>query len=281
MRMPALRARSVRVLVLAAPLTLSLSACEWFSDFKRQPSLETWEPVCHDSKTEATMVCDTTVPSRPNPQNSVSVYGTARSGFETSYTPGPAEIDSMSNIPNPTPVSATSLANGHKYFQINCAVCHGDKGMGDGPATKYGMPGMILTSDRVKGYTDGYIFGMIRNGRGAMPPYNRIEEMDRWDIVNYIRSLQGKTAMTVPTGEIARPGVTGRWVPGYTVSAPTRGAPFVPPAQGSAKNYYKDGGAPPALDMRAPRVGAELPDSMSYKNGNIAGSTDNAGEGSH
>ena len=43
-----------------------------------------------------------------------------------------------------------------------------------------------------KGRTDGYIFGMIRNGRGLMPPYNRIEEMDRWDVVNYVRALQGK-----------------------------------------------------------------------------------------
>ncbi len=39
--------------------------------------------------------------------------------------------------------------------------------------------------------TDGYIWGMIRNGRGLMPTYNRIEELDRWDVVNYVRGLQG------------------------------------------------------------------------------------------
>lgn len=279
----AARARGVRVLMLAAPLTLSLSACEWFSDFKRQPSIWTWEPVCHDSKSEETMVCDTAVPSRGNPQYSVSIYGTARSGLETSYQSSPIVIDSMSNIPNPTPVSEVSLANGHKYYQINCAVCHGDKGIGDGLATKYGMVGVppLALGDAKDKRSDGYIFGIIRNGRGLMPPYNRIEEMDRWDVVNYIRALQGKTAMAASTGEIARPGVTGRWVPGYTVMAPTREAPFVPPAQGSAKNYYTNGGAPPALDMNASRVGAPLPDSTLYKNGNVAGTTDNAGEGSH
>ena len=31
---------------------------------------------------------------------------------------------------------------------------------------------------------------MIRNGRGTMPTYNRIEEMERWDVVNYVRGLQ-------------------------------------------------------------------------------------------
>ena len=47
-------------------------------------------------------------------------------------------------------------------------------------------------TDQAKARSDGYIWGMIRNGRGLMPPYNRIEEMDRWDVVNYLRGLQGK-----------------------------------------------------------------------------------------
>ena len=250
--------------VLLATVASSLTACEWFSDFKRQPSLSTWEPIHCDARLD---VCDSTIPSRPNPQGSVSVYGTARAEYETSYSPLPATIDSFANIPNPTPPTPASLANGRKYFQINCAVCHGEKGLGDGLATKYGMIGINLMTDLTKNRADGYIFGMIRNGRGAMPSYNRIEEMDRWDIVNYIRGLQGKLSVTVPTGPLAIPGVTGRWVPGYTQSAPTKMPPFVPPAQGSAKAYYPPGGGPPALDMNAPRVGPPLLDSMVYKNG--------------
>jgi len=262
------RPRQAGVMVVRAAVMVSLvwmvTACEWFSDFKRQPSLATWAPIHCDARLD---VCDTTIPSRPNPQNSVSVYGTVRAGYETSYNPLPGVIDSMSNIPNPTSPTAASLTNGRKYFQINCAVCHGEKGLGDGLATKYGMIGINLTTDLTKNRTDGYIFGMIRNGRGSMPPYNRIEEMDRWDVVNYVRGLQGKLTAAVPTGPLAVPGVTGRWVPSYTVSAPAKQAPFVPPSQGSAKIYYPPGGGPPALDMRAPRVGPPLLDSMIYKTG--------------
>ena len=47
-------------------------------------------------------------------------------------------------LPNPTPVSDSSLANGRRHYQINCAVCHGDRGVGDGPVTKYGMPGIAI-----------------------------------------------------------------------------------------------------------------------------------------
>lgn len=246
-----------------------MSACEWFSDFRRQPALQPWQPVRCDARRDA---CDLLIPSRGNPQYSVSIYGTARSGFETPYTPLPAVIESMSNIPNPTPITARSLANGRKYFDINCEVCHGERGMGDGPATKYGMIGINLTADLTKSRTDGYIFGMIRNGRGAMPTYNRIEEMDRWDVVNYVRALQGKANIPAGIGALAAPGVTGRWVPGPTVDAPTRQPPFVPPSQGSAKAWYPNGGGPPQLDLRAPRVGPPLPDSNLYRTGLPAGS---------
>lgn len=203
---------------LALLLPFALAGCEWFTDFKRQPSISTWEQVG-----------DSTNPSRGNPQMSVPTTGTAVAGFQVSYGAFPATIDSMSAIPNPTPVSDASLANGRKYFQINCSPCHGERAMGDGPATKFGMPGINLTSDITKARTDGYIFGMIRNGRGLMPPYNRIEEMDRWDVVNYLRALQGVNGHQVPVGPLAAPGVTGDKVPGPTRMGPTVPAPFSNP----------------------------------------------------
>ena len=52
-----------------------------------------------------------------------------------------------------------------------------------------------------------------------MPTANRIEEMERWDVVNYVRGLQGK--YTVATGPVGRPGETGDKLPGATRDAPT------------------------------------------------------------
>jgi mono/diheme cytochrome c family protein len=206
----------IRVLGLAAPLLLT--ACEWFTDFKRQPSIWTWE-----------VVKDTLTPSRGNPQMSVPINGTAVAGFQVSYGAFPATIDSMSTLRNPTAPTDSSIANGRKYFQINCAVCHGERAMGDGPATKFGFPGINLTLDMTKARSDGYIFGMIRNGRGLMPPYNRIEEMDRWDVVNYLRALQGVNGKTAVVGALAPPGVTGDKVPGPTRMGPNVPAPFFNP----------------------------------------------------
>ena len=203
---------------LALLLPLALTACEWFTDFKRQPSIWTWEAVK-----------DTTTPSRGNPQMSVPTNGTAIAGYQVSYGALPATIDSMSALSNPVGATDTSIANGRMYYQINCAVCHGDRGLGDGPATRFGMPGISIVTDMTRSRTDGYLFGMIRNGRGLMPSYNRIEEADRWDVVNYVRGLQGAGGRTVAVGPLAAPGVTGDKVPGPSEVGPTKPAPFYDP----------------------------------------------------
>src|SRR5437763_14682196 len=157
----------------------------------------------------------------------------------------PATMDSLGAIPNPTPVSAASLENGRKYFTINCAVCHGLTGQGDGPAVKYGMAGINLTQAMTQGRTDGYIFGMIRNGRGLMPTYNRIEEMDRWDVVNYVRALQGKVPnSTGGTTAYGFPGQNGATVPGPTRTAPTRPAPTWRASMAAAPNALPPAPAP-------------------------------------
>jgi mono/diheme cytochrome c family protein len=204
--------RRAAIVALALPL-IGLSGCEWFTDFKQQPKIDPWESPS-DS-----------VPPRAAPQYSVSINGTAVPAYAVSYQALPGTIDSMSPVPNPTPVSDSSLANGHRYYQVNCATCHGDNGSGNGPATKYGMPAINLLTDITKKRTDGYIYGMIRNGRGLMPTYNRIEEMDRWDVVNYVRGLQGMIGRQVAVGPLGLPGQGGYLVPGHTVIGPTRPAP--------------------------------------------------------
>jgi mono/diheme cytochrome c family protein len=115
-------------------------------------------------------------------------------------------------------------------YQINCTVCHGPLGAGDGNMTAFGFPPIPIGagSKAATQYTDGYIFGIIRNGRGLMSSYNRIEEPDRWDLINYLRAIQtgGAAASGPPLG---RPGQTGSHLPGATMTAPTRAAPHYKP----------------------------------------------------
>jgi mono/diheme cytochrome c family protein len=219
----------IRKLAPLAALPFVVGACDWFTDFKHQPRIEPWEPTSQ-------LDSDTTHAPRGNPQHAVPIHGTAVAGYQISYRPFPAVIDSFNPLPNPTPVSPASLENGRKLYTINCAVCHGLSGAGDGPATKYGMAAINIITATTQARTDGYIYGMIRNGRGLMPTYNRIEEAERWDVVNYLRALQGRTPNTTGgIGYYGYPGQNGPTVPGATLTAPTLPPPMWRPNMTAAR----------------------------------------------
>lgn len=221
--------RAARAVLLVA-LTVGAAGCEWFTDFKRQPHLTTWESFRPES-----------LGVRGSPQGSVPATGTHVPAYAVSYFPGPAQIDSMSSVANPTAVTDASLARGQQLYQINCAVCHGDRGDGTGLVTKYLFPGISIINEVAQGRTDGYLYGMIRNGRGLMPPYNRIEEASRWDVVNYVRALQGRVSgVAFQVGPVAMPGVNGDKVPGATRMGPTRWVPHVMPGEKVVGGWSQD-----------------------------------------
>lgn len=208
-----------RATVLMLPV--AFSACTWFTDFKTQPSIKPWEPMSQNP-------ADTLVAPRGQPLHSVPVQGTSAVAYAISYAPLPPVIDSFNVISNPVAADARSLDNGRKNYQINCAVCHGAIGDGNGglvrvnPAYRF-APSLLAES--AVGRADGYVYGIIRNGRGIMPSYARIEEADRWDVVNYVRTLQKGAADTTH----GYPGENGTTVPGPSLTAPTVPSRYVHP----------------------------------------------------
>jgi mono/diheme cytochrome c family protein len=103
----------------------------------------------------------------------------------------------VTGLQNPVPPTDQSLARGEELFQRFCAPCHGNEGIGAAAYIVEVHP--LLAAYDVAGaqaaaYTDGYIYGLIRVGRGVMPAYgHRISHFDRWHIVNYVRQLQAQT----------------------------------------------------------------------------------------
>jgi mono/diheme cytochrome c family protein len=221
-------------------VVVGLAGCSWFTDFKEQPKIDPWDSA------------DTLIAPRGNPQGSVPLYGTAAPEFL--YARNFQGLGQMAALTNPVPVSQASVDRGRKAFQINCAACHGPAGaaMQSAAMFKYGIyaPSLAAGSNAANTLSDGYIFGIIRNGRGLMPTYNRIEEETRWDIINYIRVLQGKAGMTADTSH-GRPGETGEYLVGATMSAPTRPAPYF--------NSMRDSTKPPAPVTITPAGGRKPP----------------------
>jgi mono/diheme cytochrome c family protein len=144
-------------------------------------------------------------------------------------------------LPNPNPPTLASLENGKVQYNVFCAPCHGAGGLGDGPVAgpPYGkgpfvgvLPvagpvGKALVGPR----TDGHIYTVIGQGIRRMPNYKRIPSSDRWDIVNYVRYLNGQvpgpqpaqTASAAPAAPAA-PAVSAAPAAGDGSADPSGGA---------------------------------------------------------
>jgi mono/diheme cytochrome c family protein len=140
-----------------------------------------------------------------------SVPGTMPIDGERVY--GLLEADTA--LVSPIVVDSAALALGQERFEQFCMPCHGYEGRGDGPVVGPNrippIPTLDLTTDRAVGYTDGYMWGMISNGRGLMPSYHRIPLDERWPIVAYVRQLQQQAAEGSASagGAAAAPTVAG------------------------------------------------------------------------
>lgn len=99
-------------------------------------------------------------------------------------------------IENPVTGDDVDMARGEELYVRVCAPCHGEQGIGAEAYLVEEWPALVaynLSGETVQAYSDGYIYGMIRVGRGQMPQYgHQVAHFDRWHIVNYVRQLQAE-----------------------------------------------------------------------------------------
>src|SRR5258708_26717461 len=104
--------------------------------------------------------------------------------------------DDARKVKNPIPATPENLAAAETLFQDNCVLCHGEKGVGDGPGAKTikVKPANFADKQLMSAETDGSLFWKMSEGRGPMPSWkDDLTDKERWLLVNYIRKL-GKDA---------------------------------------------------------------------------------------
>lgn len=97
-------------------------------------------------------------------------------------------------IQNPVPASAESVARGKAFYEINCLVCHGAEGLGNGPVgQKFVEKAPVDLNDAyTQDQADGELFFTLTRGRVKMPFYrDALSPAERWDVINYLRSEFG------------------------------------------------------------------------------------------
>ncbi len=99
----------------------------------------------------------------------------------------------------PLTVNIDLLKRGQERFNINCAVCHGPVGLGNGITSQYGLAGIANFHDaRIRTMPDGEIFNTITYGNKTMGAYgSNVTVEDRWAIISYIRALERSDGASV------------------------------------------------------------------------------------
>ena len=107
---------------------------------------------------------------------------------------GAIAIPGMGAPNNPTTADESSLTRGAELYAINCQMCHGLTGGGNGPIAPFlvNFKPADLTSDVAQSKSDGSMFLTISNGlEERMPALNEnLTVSERWDVVNFIRTLK-------------------------------------------------------------------------------------------
>ena len=125
---------------------------------------------------------------------------TTTSSKETSSTPAsPHQLvitPEQKALKNPTKFTDESVEKGKKLFATQCAMCHGQSGNGKGDLAEvmHVSPPDFTKPETLANRTDGEIFTIINTGSGSMPgEEKRLKENQAWDLVNFLRTLEGKT----------------------------------------------------------------------------------------
>jgi mono/diheme cytochrome c family protein len=103
---------------------------------------------------------------------------------------------------------AAALVLGQTMYDRHCSVCHGTTGRGDGPIIGQGRFPFApsLVEGLGAGRSDGYVYAIIRAGRGLMPAYGpRMTHMERWAVVNYVNQLQAQAGVAPPSAGVTAP----------------------------------------------------------------------------
>ncbi len=93
---------------------------------------------------------------------------------------------------NAVATTPENVEAGRELFRQNCVICHGLRGLGDGPAALTLNPRPVNLQLHVPQHPDGFLEYWLAEGVAgtAMPAWKEhLDETQRWQIVRYLREL--------------------------------------------------------------------------------------------
>ena len=119
----------------------------------------------------------------------------------------PRAPEEAKSVKNPMPNNPETITEGRTIYhgKGGCFACHGNEGLGDGPAGTALNPRPRNFSNRRfhEIRTDGELFWIIRNGSPGTgmfsysPAY--ITEEEAWKVIRYLRTIPGEVEKSSAT----------------------------------------------------------------------------------
>ncbi len=83
------------------------------------------------------------------------------------------------------------VAHGGKVYKVHCALCHGEKGLGDGTPGLIPPPRNLVEGKWRLGGSSKVLFVTLQEGieGSSMVSFKHLPKLDRWALVHYIRSI--------------------------------------------------------------------------------------------
>lgn len=121
------------------------------------------------------------------------VKATDSSGAVQTIAAAPEKVD-VSDVTEPWLPNEKMVKHGATVYKTNCAMCHGEKGAGDGIAggSLNPKPRNLIEGKWKQGGTSVALFATLQNGvpGGSMQGYkDALPAKDRWALVQFIRSI--------------------------------------------------------------------------------------------
>lgn len=93
---------------------------------------------------------------------------------------------------NPVPDTPEAIAAGGRTYQARCAICHGARGRGDGPAAQAMVPRPVDLILHVPQHAQGEIHYWISEGIPGtqMPAWkDQLTDTQQWELVRFLQAL--------------------------------------------------------------------------------------------
>ncbi|SNQ44910.1 c-type cytochrome [Cellulophaga lytica] len=102
------------------------------------------------------------------------------------------ELARLQGSPLDSLKTEANLAKGKELYAINCAICHGNKGDGQGNLVKREkILGVPSYADAGRNITVGSTYHTIYYGLNSMGSYaNQLNQDERWQVAEYVMQLK-------------------------------------------------------------------------------------------